>query len=219
MPPAPASISQQVFWLFILAITVATVARTIVFEEIFHDSGIKPGRLARLSGQKPTPVAREVLARFCDAKTPQHVVGLARRKETPAAELLARMGPAVYLEAVQDPGNLGANARVVEAVGAGLLASEGQPSLSARRSGGRPGAFSASPSRLRSTSSSPPKALTPPGARSAERSGVEARIFSRRSFRRRSCGSSDRKGPACPRRPTGSSIGNTRFHSRRPSNR
>jgi TrmH family RNA methyltransferase len=53
-------------------------------------------------------------------------VGLARRKETPAAEILARSGPAVYLESVQDPGNLGAIARVVEAIGgAGLLASEG----------------------------------------------------------------------------------------------
>jgi TrmH family RNA methyltransferase len=101
-------------------------AAGFVFEEIFHDSAIKPGRLAKLSGQKPTPVTREVLARFCDAKTPQHVVGLARRKETPAAAILARSGPAVYLEAVQDPGNLGAIARVVEAVGgAGLLASEG----------------------------------------------------------------------------------------------
>jgi len=101
-------------------------AAGFVFEDIFHDSGIKPGRLAKLSGQKPTPVAREVLARFCDAKTPQHVVGLARRKETPAGEILARPGPAVFLEVVQDPGNLGAIARVVEAVGgAGLLASEG----------------------------------------------------------------------------------------------
>jgi hypothetical protein len=38
MPPAPASISQQVFWLFILAIPVATVARTIVFEELFREA-------------------------------------------------------------------------------------------------------------------------------------------------------------------------------------
>ena len=100
------------------------------FEEIFHDSGVKPGRLARLAGQKPTPVAREVLARFCEAKTPQHVVGLARRRETPAAEILARKGDAVYLEGVQDPGNLGAVARIVEAVGgAGLLVSEGSADL------------------------------------------------------------------------------------------
>jgi len=96
------------------------------FEEIFHDDSIKPGRLAKLAGQRPTPVAREVLARFCEAKTPQHVVGIARRKETAVAEILARGGAAAYLEGVQDPGNLGAIARVVEAVGgAGLLVSEG----------------------------------------------------------------------------------------------
>jgi RNA methyltransferase, TrmH family len=96
------------------------------FEEIFHDASIKPGRLARLAGQKVTPVAREVLARFCEAKTPQHVVGIARRKEASVAEILSSGGSAAYLEGVQDPGNLGAIARVVEAVGgAGLLVSEG----------------------------------------------------------------------------------------------
>ena len=105
-------------------------AAGFAFEEIFHDPSVRPGRLARLSGQKPTPVAREVLARFCEAKTPQHVVGLARRKESSAREILARPGPAVYLEGVQDPGNLGAIARVVEAVGgAGLLVSEGSADL------------------------------------------------------------------------------------------
>jgi TrmH family RNA methyltransferase len=105
-------------------------AAGFAFEEIFHDPGVKPGRLAKLSGQKPTPVAREVLARFCEAKTPQHVVGLARRKETAPAAILARTGDAVYLEGVQDPGNLGAVARVVEAVGgAGLLVSEGSADI------------------------------------------------------------------------------------------
>ena len=105
-------------------------AAGFAFEEIFYDSGIKPGRLGRLSGQKPTPVAREVLARFCDAKTPQHVAGLARRRETAASEILGRPGPAVFVESVQDPGNLGAIARVIEAVGgAGLLASEGSADL------------------------------------------------------------------------------------------
>jgi len=105
-------------------------AAGFAFEEIFYDSGIKPGRLGRLSGQRPTPVAREVLARFCDTKTPQHVVGLARRKETAASDVLRRPGPAVFVEGVQDPGNLGAIARVIEAVGgAGLLASEGSADL------------------------------------------------------------------------------------------
>ena len=31
------SIAQQIFWLFILAIPVATIARTVVFEEIFSE--------------------------------------------------------------------------------------------------------------------------------------------------------------------------------------
>jgi len=109
---------------------IDSAAAGFEFEEIFYDSGIKPGRLARLSGHKPTPAARDVLARFCDAKTPQHVVALARRKETAAADVLAKKGPAVFLETVQDPGNLGAIARVIEAVGgAGLLVSEGSADL------------------------------------------------------------------------------------------
>ena len=96
------------------------------FEEIFHDDHLKPGRLSALARHRTTPVRREVLARFCEASTPQHAVGLARRRESSAAEILAAGGPAVYLDSVQDPGNLGAIARVLEAVsGAGLLASEG----------------------------------------------------------------------------------------------
>jgi hypothetical protein len=38
MPPAPGPISQQLFWLFILAIPIATIARTIVYEEIFREA-------------------------------------------------------------------------------------------------------------------------------------------------------------------------------------
>jgi len=96
------------------------------FEEIFHDDHLKPGRLTALARHRTTPVRREVLARFCDASSPQHAVGFARRRESAASEILASAGPAVYLDSVQDPGNLGAIARILEAVsGAGLLASEG----------------------------------------------------------------------------------------------
>jgi hypothetical protein len=31
------SIAQQIFWLFILAIPIATIARTVVFEEVFRE--------------------------------------------------------------------------------------------------------------------------------------------------------------------------------------
>jgi RNA methyltransferase, TrmH family len=96
------------------------------FEEIFHDDHLKPGRLAVLARHRTTPVSREVLARFCEASSPQHAVGIARRRESSTSEILSASGSAVYLDAVQDPGNLGAVARVVEAVsGAGILASEG----------------------------------------------------------------------------------------------
>ncbi|HEY1628718.1 MAG TPA: hypothetical protein VGF52_02600 [Tepidisphaeraceae bacterium] len=32
------SIGQQIFWLFILAIPIATIARTVVFEEVFREA-------------------------------------------------------------------------------------------------------------------------------------------------------------------------------------
>jgi hypothetical protein len=37
MPPAPASIGQQIFWLVILAIPIATIARTVTAEEVFRE--------------------------------------------------------------------------------------------------------------------------------------------------------------------------------------
>src|SRR5579862_2963478 len=76
------------------------------FEEIFHDAHLKPGRLAVLARHRTTPVRPEVLARFCEASSPQHAVGIARRRESSAAEILGAPGPAVYLDSVQDPGNL-----------------------------------------------------------------------------------------------------------------
>jgi hypothetical protein len=35
MPPSPAPMSVQIFWLLVLAIPIATIARTVVFEEVF----------------------------------------------------------------------------------------------------------------------------------------------------------------------------------------
>ena len=37
MPPAPASIAQQLFWLVILAIPIATISRTVTVEELFRE--------------------------------------------------------------------------------------------------------------------------------------------------------------------------------------
>jgi hypothetical protein len=38
MPPEPSTIPRQIFWLIVLAIPVATIARTIVFEEVFREA-------------------------------------------------------------------------------------------------------------------------------------------------------------------------------------
>ncbi|HEY7091457.1 MAG TPA: hypothetical protein VH518_25390 [Tepidisphaeraceae bacterium] len=38
MPPAPGPVSVQFFWLLILAIPIAAVSRTVVFEEIFREA-------------------------------------------------------------------------------------------------------------------------------------------------------------------------------------
>jgi hypothetical protein len=35
--PMPLPLAEQVFWLFILAIPIATIARTVVYEEIFRE--------------------------------------------------------------------------------------------------------------------------------------------------------------------------------------
>lgn len=38
MPPPASNISHQIFWLFVLAIPIATIARTVVFEEVFREA-------------------------------------------------------------------------------------------------------------------------------------------------------------------------------------
>ena len=101
-------------------------ASGFAFEVLFHDESLKPGKLAALSKQRPALVSPEVLKRFCEARTPQHVVALAKPRETAVEEILRARGAVVFLAGVQDPGNVGAIARIVEAVGgAGLLASPG----------------------------------------------------------------------------------------------
>jgi hypothetical protein len=38
MPPNASQIGHQIFWLFVLAIPIATVSRTVVFEEVFREA-------------------------------------------------------------------------------------------------------------------------------------------------------------------------------------
>ena len=102
------------------------VAAGLPLDHVLHDASVRPGRLAALASARPRLVSRAVLERLADSKTPQHLLAVARRRDVPVAEILARPGPVVFLFGVQDPGNLGAIVRVAEAAGgAGVVAAPG----------------------------------------------------------------------------------------------
>jgi RNA methyltransferase, TrmH family len=102
------------------------VAAGFPLEHVLHDVSIKPGRLAALTSLHPRLVSRAVLERLADARTPQHLLAVARRRDVPVAETLGRPGPVVFVFGIQDPGNLGAIVRVAEAAGgAGVLGAPG----------------------------------------------------------------------------------------------
>jgi TrmH family RNA methyltransferase len=102
------------------------VAAGIRLEHVLHDASIRPGRLAALTGAHPRLVSRAVLERLADARTPQHLLAIALRRDVPVAKILVRPGPVVFLFGIQDPGNLGAIVRVAEAAGcAGVLGAPG----------------------------------------------------------------------------------------------
>ena len=102
------------------------IAAGVPLEHLLHDSSVRPGRLAAATSAHPRLVSRSVLERLADSKTPQHLLAIARRRDVPVAEILARPGPLVFVFGVQDPGNLGAIVRVTEAAGgAGVIAAPG----------------------------------------------------------------------------------------------
>lgn len=102
------------------------VAAGFPLDHVLHDESVRPGRLAAISGARPQLVSRKVLERLAETETPQHLLAVARRRDVPVAEVLARPGPVVFLFGVQDPGNLGAIVRVAEATGcAGIAAAPG----------------------------------------------------------------------------------------------
>lgn len=102
------------------------VSARLDLEHVLHDSSVRPGRLAALSSAHPRLVSRAVLERLAESKTPQHLLAIARRRDVPVAEILARDGPVLFLFGIQDPGNLGAIVRVGEAAGsAGVVAAPG----------------------------------------------------------------------------------------------
>lgn len=82
--------------------------------------------LARRLPRAPLLVAAEILAECSDADSPQGVLAVAELPRPHGALPMADDSVALYLDRVQDPGNLGALARVAEATGAaGLLLSPG----------------------------------------------------------------------------------------------
>ena len=103
-----------------------SVAANVVLDHVLHDESVRPGRLALLTATRPRLVSRAVLERLADSATPQHLLAVARRRDVPTAEILARPGPVVFVYGIQDPGNLGAIVRVAEAAGAaGVLGAPG----------------------------------------------------------------------------------------------
>jgi TrmH family RNA methyltransferase len=102
------------------------VAAGMELEHVLHDESVRPGRLAAATAARPKLVARAVLERLADARTPQHLLAVARRRDVAVDEILQREGPVVFLFGLQDPGNLGAVVRVAEATGcAGVVGAAG----------------------------------------------------------------------------------------------
>jgi TrmH family RNA methyltransferase len=80
-------------------------------------------RLAGLLPAAPLEVAPGLLDGLTDADSPQGVLAVARLPRAGVAALPVAPGrPYLYLDGLQDPGNLGALARVAEAAGAAGLA-------------------------------------------------------------------------------------------------
>jgi len=79
-------------------------------------------RLARSLPVPPLEVSPDVLEDLTDADSPRGVLAVARLPRSGVGALPVREGhPYLYLDGLQDPGNLGALARVAEAAGAAAL--------------------------------------------------------------------------------------------------
>ncbi len=83
--------------------------------------------IARRLPRQPTLVSADVLDALADADSPKGLLAIAHLPRGGAAALPLRPGGLyLYLDGIQDPGNLGAIARVAEATGtAGLALSSG----------------------------------------------------------------------------------------------
>lgn len=70
--------------------------------------------------RRPLETAPEILHELADADSPRGLVAVVR-KPLPDLKKLARQGLFVFADGIQDPGNLGALARVAEAAGVAAL--------------------------------------------------------------------------------------------------
>ncbi len=88
-------------------------------------AGAEGRRLAASLPRPPEIIAAPLLATVTDADSPRGALALVRLPRAGVASLPAAGGCFVYAEAIQDPGNVGALARVSEAAGVRGLALAG----------------------------------------------------------------------------------------------
>lgn len=107
------------------------VASGLALEEVlaapgFFESSAEGGELRRVLAALPEPpleVAQDVLASLADAEAPKGLLAVARLPRGGVETLpVVPDGVYLFLEGLQDPGNLGAVARSAEAAGAAGLA-------------------------------------------------------------------------------------------------
>jgi TrmH family RNA methyltransferase len=103
------------------------LAAGLVLEEVLATSDFlatsEGRRIAGLLPAAPLEVAPGLLAELTDADSPQGLLAVVRLPRSGVEALPVAPGrPYVYLDGLQDPGNLGALARVAEAAGAAGLA-------------------------------------------------------------------------------------------------
>jgi TrmH family RNA methyltransferase len=108
------------------ALDAGLALETVLVTPRFLETG--PGlALAPRLGDDLRVVAEKVLDGLCDADSPRGILAVTRiERPTPASREIQREDVWLYLDRVQDPGNVGALARVAEGLGAtGLLLSPG----------------------------------------------------------------------------------------------
>lgn len=103
------------------ALTSGVALETVLVTPAFLADGGQRELLARLP-EPPVEVDPTLFAELGDADSPQGILAVGRLPERGVEALPAEASLVLYLDGLQDPGNLGAVARVAEAVGADALA-------------------------------------------------------------------------------------------------